>query len=183
MTTFLEATNIIAACIYIVIVVLVIAELRRLSIGFPPVVVALVVYFAVRVVDLLAAPDPILGYSPRFDAVTDVAVIMLLLYLLAHARRIARLALLTINEAQVRLAEYERARHDYAVMVHSKIAGPLSVISGAAQSLRVVDDPKGREELEKLISDSSATLRQVSEELSQVRDQSRQASARPIDDQ
>ncbi len=183
MTTFLEATNLIAACIYVVIVVLVLAELRRLSIGYPPIVVAFVVYFAVRVVDLLAAPDPILGYSAPFDAVTDVAVIVLLLYLLAHARRIARLALLTINEAQLRLAEYERARHDYAVLVHSKIAGPLSVISGAAQSLRVMDDPKGREELEKLISDSSAALRQVSEELSQVRDESRRSSAQPAEEQ
>lgn len=181
MTIFLEATNLVSATIYVVIVVLVLAELRRLAIGFPPIVVALVAYFAVRVVDLLAAPDPFLGYSATFDAVTDVAVIVLLLFLLAHARRIARLALVTINEAQLRLDEYERARHDYAVVVHSKLAGPLSVISGAAQSLRVMDDPKGREELEKLIADSSAALRQVSEDLSQVRDSSRGVSSSGAD--
>ena len=183
MTTFLEATNLIAACIYVVIVVLVLAELRRLSIGFPPIVVVLVAYFAVRVVDLLAAPDPILGYSAPLDAVTDIAVIALLLYLLAHARRLARLALVTISEAQLRLAEYERARRDYALVVHSKLAGPLSVISGAAQSLRTVDDPKAREELEQLIADSSAALRQISNELSQFRDQARRDGDQPDDEQ
>lgn len=170
MTTFLETTNIIAAVIYVLIVVIVVAELRRLAIGFPPVVLGIIVYFALRVVDLLAAPDPLLGYSAPLDAATDIAVIALLLYLLAHARRIARLALATISEAELRLAEYERARRDYSVLVHAKIAGPLSVISGAAQSLQVVDDPAAREELAHLITDSAAALRTISDELEQLRD-------------
>lgn len=169
MTTFLEASNLIAATIYVVITILVVSELRRLSVGYPPVVIAVIVYFVVRVADVLGAPDPLLGYSPVFDAVTDVAVIALLLFLLMHARRIVRLALATVNEAEFRLAEYERARHDYAKMVHAELAGPLSVISGAAQSLHVTDDPEARERLATLIEDSSSALRKVSEELDHVR--------------
>lgn len=169
MTQFLEFTNLAAAAIYLGIVVMVIVELRRLAIGFPPIMAALVLYFGVRIVDLLAAPDPILGYSTRLDAATDVAVIALLVFVLAHSRRIARLALATVSEAELRLAEYERARHDYAVMVHAKLAGPLSVIAGASQSLSVVDDVDARRELLSLVDDSAKALRQVSDELNAMR--------------
>lgn len=169
-STLLQTTNLTAAIIYLLITGMVVVELRRLDIGFPRVTLVLLSYFLMRVADLLAAPDPLLGYDPVLDAVTDIAVILLLVVLLANARRLARASLAMVNEAKLRVAEYERARRDYSVAVHAKVAGPLSVISGAAQALRETpDDPGARQHLSSLIDEAAEALRTVSRELEQVR--------------
>lgn len=101
---------------------------------------------------------------------TDVCVIAVLLVLVRHARRLVRASLATVNEATLRLAEYERARRDHSVAVHSKVAGPLSVISGAAQSLRdSPGSPAASKHLVELPEESSRALRIVSEELEAAR--------------
>lgn len=178
MANLLSTTNLVAAVIYVAIALVVMVELRRLAIGFPRVALVLLGYFALRAIDLLAAPDPFLGYSRSLDAATDALVIVALVLLLTHARRLARGALATVSEARLRVAEYERARHDYSVTVHAKIAGPLSVIAGAAQSLQAAgDDERAREHLTDLISESASVLRTVSAELEELRTQPRPGGA------
>lgn len=166
----LQVTNLAAAAFYAAIVVLMALEVRRLHRPIPWLAVLLVAYFAVRVLDLLAAPDPLLGYSPALDAVTDVALMLLLAFVLFHARRLVRASLAVVGEARLRLAEYERARHDYAVMVHAKVAQPIGVILGATQSIQAnLDDPAARERLGAILDEASQALRTVTEELEALR--------------
>ena len=93
----LEATNLVAAAAALLIALLVARELWRMQLGSPPVAVALIGFFAVLAVDRIAAPDPFLGYSAALDAATDVALIALLALLVAHARRLARGMLATLD--------------------------------------------------------------------------------------
>jgi len=137
----LEATNLVTAAATLLIAMLVARELLRLRRGFPPVALALTAFFLALAADRVAAPDPFLGYSVLADAVTDVALLLLLALLLTHARRLARSLLATLDEARWRGEEYARARHDYSQLVTHRIANPLAAIKGAAHTLERDDIP------------------------------------------
>lgn len=123
-------------------------EFRRLRIRIPPVGWALVGYFAVRGSARLNDPDPFLGFSPGLVTVFDAVSLVLLVVLVANARRLARAAVATVNEAGLRAREYERARRDYAALIRHRLFNPLTVIRGAAQTLaRGAPDEQTRAEL------------------------------------
>ena len=55
--------------------------------------------------------------------------------MLARASHVARAMATVLDDARHRAAEYERARRHYSQVVRHRIANPLTVIKGAAQTL------------------------------------------------
>jgi signal transduction histidine kinase len=60
-----------------------------------------------------------------------VAIVLMLI----RASQIGRAIAFTVDEARYRADEYARARRDYTQVVRHRIANPLTVIKGAAQTL------------------------------------------------
>jgi signal transduction histidine kinase len=123
----------------------------------------MMIFFALRAIDRVAAPDPFLGYDKNVDAVTDIALIVVLVLLARYARRLARASLATLDEARFRAEEYERARHDYALLVDHRLANPLTVIKGAALTIQAKpEDPVLTEKLAGAIADAADVVANVS---------------------
>ena len=119
---------------------LVVAEGMRVR-RFPALLLVLALYFVLRGAARLNDPDPFLGHRPALATAFDALALVILVILLANARRLARAAAATADEAAFRAAEYERARRDYARLVQHRLLNPLMIIRGAAETLKA-----GREE-------------------------------------
>jgi signal transduction histidine kinase len=155
--------NLIAGVAEIVIAIAVVFELFRIRRGFPRVALLLILFFLVDGAVAVNRPDPLLPYSPGLDAVLTVIDLTVLLGLLVYVRRLVRGALKTVDEADLRAREYERARRDYSSLVRHRLANPLMTISGAARTLRAGrGDPERRDELLQSIIDASEDLEKVS---------------------
>jgi signal transduction histidine kinase len=155
--------NLIAGVTQIVIAIAVAVELVRLRRGFPRVALLLIAFFFLDGMVALNRPDPLLGYSPTLDAVLIVIDLVVLVGLLVFVRRLVWGALQTVDEAEFRAREYERARRDYAILLRHRIANPLMTIEGAARTLKARrgDDEK-REQLFETIIEASKNLEKIS---------------------
>jgi len=88
---------------------------------------------------------------------------ILLLAMLARAAQIADALALVIDHARYRATEYERARHDYTQVVTHRIANPLTVIKGAAQTLDSGTlDEETRHQLRLAIIEASERIEAIS---------------------
>jgi signal transduction histidine kinase len=76
---------------------------------------------------------------------------------------LVRGALQTVDDAELRAQEYERARRDYTSLLRHRIANPLMTIEGAARTLKARrgDDEK-REQLFETIIEASKNLEKIS---------------------
>lgn len=155
--------NLIAGATQIVIAVAVAVELIRLRRGYPRVALLLIAFFLLDGLVALNRPDPLLGYSQTLDAVLIVIDLVVLIGLLVSVRRLVRGALQTVDEAELRAREYERARRDYASLLRHRIANPLMMIEGAARTLRARrGDEAKREQLLEAIIEASVNLERIS---------------------
>jgi len=155
--------NLIAGSTQIVIAIAVAVELVRLRRGFPPVALLLVAFFFLDGLVALNRPDPLFGYNPTLDAALVVVDLIVLVGLLVYVRRLARGALRTVDEAELRAREYERARRDYASLLRHRIANPLMTIEGAARTLKARrGDEEKREQLLETIIEASQNLEKIS---------------------
>ena len=164
LTTLLTYTNLIAAVVNGLIVGAVIVRARRKRLGFPPLVVLIVLYFTNRAIDRLAAPDPFLGYRPAVDAVTDVVSITLLTAIFVMSGRLIDAMLRSHDEERYQRGEYARARREYTQIVRHRVMNPLTVIGGSASTLltRPELDERTRSELLEAIVDAATEIEQVS---------------------
>lgn len=155
--------NLIAGVTQIAIAIAVAVELVKLRRGFPRVALLLIAFFLLDGLVALNRPDPLLGYSKNIDAVLIVIDLVVLVGLLVFVRRLVRGALQTVDEAELRAREYERARRDYARLLRHRIANPLMMIEGAARTLRARrGDEEKREQLLEAIIEASENLEKIS---------------------
>ena len=141
-----------------------IVRARRKRLGFPPIVVLIVLYFTNRSIDRLAAPDPFLGYRPAVDAITDVVSITLLVAIFLMSGRLIDAMLRSHDEERYQRSEYARARREYTQIVRHRVMNPLTVIGGSASTLltRPELDERTRAELLEAIVDAATEIERVS---------------------
>lgn len=155
--------NLIAGATQIVFALTVAVVLIRLKRGMPPVALLLIAFFIVDGLVALNRPDPLFGYNANLDAVLIMIDLIVLLGLLFYVRRLVRAALRTVDEAELRAREYERARRDYTSLLRHRIANPLMAIEGAARTLRARrGDEQKREQLLESIISASESLKTIS---------------------
>ena len=155
--------NLIAGATQIAIAIAVIFELTRMRRGLPLVALLLIAFFVVDGLVAINRPDHFLGYSSRLDALLTAIDMVVLVGLLVYVRRLVRGALETVDEANLRAREYERARRDYARLLRHRIANPLMTIGGAARTLLARrGDETNREQLLESIIEASENLERVS---------------------
>jgi signal transduction histidine kinase len=155
--------NLVAGVTQIAIAVAVLFVLIRLRRGFPWVAILLVAFFVVDGLVAINRPDSLLGSSATLDAVLTIVDMVVLVGLLVFVRRLVRGALQTVEEAKLRVHEYERARRDYARLLRHRIANPLMTIGGAARTLRAKrGDEAKREQLLESIIEASVSLERIS---------------------
>ena len=155
--------NLIAGATQIVFALAVAVELIRLKRGLPPVALLLIAFFIVDGLVAFNRPDSLFGYNANLDAVLIAIDLIVLLGLLVYVRRLVRAALRTVDEAELRAREYERARRDYTSLLRHRIANPLMAIEGAARTLRARrGDEARREQLLEAIIQASENLEQIS---------------------
>jgi signal transduction histidine kinase len=155
--------NLIAGSIQIVLALAVAVELIRLKRSPSPVALLLIAFFVVDGLVALNRPDPLFGYSANLDAVLVAIDLIVLLGLLVYVRRLVLAALRTVDEAELRAREYERARRDYTSLLRHRIANPLMAIGGAARTLRAKrGDEAKQEQLLEAIIQASDSLEQIS---------------------
>jgi signal transduction histidine kinase len=105
---------------------------------------------------------------------------VLIVLMLARASHIARAIAYTIDEARMRAREYERARRDYTQVVRHRIANPLTVIKGAAQTLEAGElDEATRHDLRVAIIAAAEQLEAISLEPERAGDEEHELDAIP----
>jgi signal transduction histidine kinase len=108
--------------------------------------------------------DDVLSRAVILEVIGTIVIVMML----ANASRIANAIAILVDEAKYRSYEYERARLDYTQIVRHRIANPLMVIKGAAQTLEGdnLDEPT-RHELRQEIIAAAERLEEISLEPTQ----------------
>lgn len=137
--------------------------LGRLSLPW----IALGMFFVLRAVARLY--DAIYAGDPDRDAqalglLVDGLLAVALIVVLFTSDNIIRSVTAQVDAARYRAQEYERARRHYEQVVRHRLFNPLTVIKGAAVTLRDEPrlDPISREQLLDSIIDASDTLETVS---------------------
>jgi signal transduction histidine kinase len=94
----------------------------------------------------------------------DVAAAGMLAYLLWSAYRVAARVTSSIDEATMRAEEYERARRDYVALMRHRIANPLTVLRGGAQTMLSLDQlpTATRHELLEAMLEAASSLESAS---------------------
>ncbi len=133
-----EYVDLIAATINFAIAVGVVWQVRRLRrFGLPPVVWAVAAFFLLRTFTRLNQQE---GVPPlnnvTLEITLDVLTDLILVYMLLNIGKITRALLATFDEANFRAAEYDRALRHYTQIVRHRMMNPLTVIKGAAQTLK-----------------------------------------------
>lgn len=125
---------------------------------------------------VFADPDGSLSRVLVFELLGTVVIIIML----ANARHIADVVARVVDDARMRATEYERARRDYTQVVRHRIANPLMVIKGAAQTLdgTTLDDAT-RHELRLAIIEAAERLEAVSLEPTRAGDEEHDLDAVP----
>jgi len=155
--------NLVAGGTQIVIALAVVYELIKLRHGLSLLAFLLAAFFFLDGLVALNRPDPVFGYSPNLDAVLVVIDLAVLVGLLVYVRRLVRGAMRTVDEAEWRAKEYERARRDYTTLLRHRIANPLMAIRGAAQTLEAERGGESeRRQLLEAIIEASEDLERIS---------------------
>jgi signal transduction histidine kinase len=107
--------------------------------------------------------------------ILEIVGTVIIIALLANASRIVGAIAFVVDEARYRAAEYARARHDYTQVVRHRIANPLTVIKGAAQTLDVGElDEQMRHALRLAIFEAAQQLEDISLEPIRLGDEERE---------
>lgn len=107
--------------------------------------------------------EPALGHRSHLVQLLNSAMTIALVLLSLRARVIVRALTDARRRASQGRREYERALRDYERLMAHRIANPLTVIAGTAQTLRDVDLPAHeRDELLGLIVDAAKRLEATS---------------------
>jgi signal transduction histidine kinase len=154
--TALVVTGLAAAALNLAVAVFVAVEASRRRIGFPRLVLVLVLFFAARAVERLTEPEAPWPYNEEVDLFIDVGLIVLLVVLVMNVREFV----LATTSAD----EYTRARRHYEQIVRHRMMNPLTAIRGGAQTL-LADDKLDRDVRHRLLTtilEASSTLEQIS---------------------
>jgi signal transduction histidine kinase len=109
-------------------------HLGRFGRSFPW-LAALVIFFIVRGVDRIYVGA--LGHEPFIAPVlTDAFLIAVVVLLLLGMRRTVLALRRSIDDAEWRKSEYERALGDYRALVRHRLANPLTVVLAGVEMLR-----------------------------------------------
>ncbi len=133
-----QYVDLIAATINFAIAVGVVWQVRRLRrFGLPPVLWALAAFFLLRTFTRLNQQE---GVPPlnnvSLEITVDIVTDLILVYLLLNIGKIVRALLATFDEANFRAGEYDRALRHYTQIVRHRVMNPLTVIKGAAHTLK-----------------------------------------------
>jgi signal transduction histidine kinase len=160
-----QIVNAITGVVELAIVVALVVEARKVGRGVPPIVWGLVAFF---IIDALVAGNRSELFWERSDTfiiatALDVIALSILLVVFLNARHLARAAISTIDLAAYRAEEYERARLDYHQIVRHRMMNPLTVIEGAAQTLKsgASDSPEIRDQLCEVITNMTRELHEM----------------------
>jgi signal transduction histidine kinase len=140
------AVNIVVAVIELLIVALIIREGRTFGRGAPPVLWAIAAFFVADALVAVNRSEIFWDVSGRFYKATilDVIALSALVFIFIHIRSLTRAAVATLDLAEYKAVEYERARRDYTQVVRHRVMNPVTVIIGAGETLRAgaIDDPE-----------------------------------------
>ena len=121
------------------------------------------IYFAARAVRRALSIAHGTVSESRIDLSTDLLLAGVLVGLLFSADRMIRGFAASRDEATYRAQEYERARRDYTQVVRHRIANPLTVILGAAETLQAqLADPATTAALLQAVKDSAVQIQEAS---------------------
>lgn len=120
--------------------------------------------------------DAVMTTSLAFDGVAT----LMLVFVVARARGVTKRWQQTLSAATVQALEYERARREYEDLMRHRIANPLTVVRGAAETLLAAElDPDTQEKLLHAIVDASHALEQVSARAESISSEERILDALP----
>ena len=119
-------------------VVLILWESRALGRNRPKLLWGLCAFFAIDAVIPITRSELLWHRTEHFGIATtlDIAVLAILVIVIANARKLTHAAMATVSLARFRADEYDRARHDYTQVVRHRVMNPVTVILGAAETLR-----------------------------------------------
>ena len=103
--------------------------------------------------------------SETANLVSDALLVVVLILLAAGLRRTVSGLGLALDEARLRAQEYERALRDYQQLVRHRLANPLTLVRGTAQTLRARQDelpPDEQRTLLGVLDEAAERLEQVS---------------------
>jgi signal transduction histidine kinase len=134
----IDVANLVAGLVELSVVGLILWESRELGVKRPPLIWGLCIFFAIDALIPITRSELLWRQTEHFAIATalDIASLVVLMLVLANARHLTRAALATVNLAEYRAAEYERARRDYTQVVRHRVMNPVTVILGAADTLR-----------------------------------------------
>jgi signal transduction histidine kinase len=171
--------NLILGFAEILLATIVLLHLGRFGRSFPW-LVALVIFFIVRGIDRIYVGA--LGHEPFIAPVmTDGFLIAVVVLLLFGMRRTVLALRRSIEDAEWRKSEYERALIDYRALVRHRLANPLTVIMAGVEMLR--HSPAARTDDERSILEnvywSARRLNQVSIEAEPLSEEEERLDPRP----
>ncbi len=161
----LKYTDLLAAILNMGILIAITAMARRHGLWRSPIAIAVMSYFALRVLSRLNdAPDVFFRDHAELELVLDVLSVLVLAYLLSQAGSIGRLLQAMFDEARYRAEEYDRAQRHYTQVVRHRVLNPVTIIKGAAQTLKadVVRDDAIRDQLCDAIMSAADEIEHVS---------------------
>ncbi len=141
--------NLILGFVEILLAVIALLQLGRLVRSFPW-LVAMTIFFIARGLDRIYVGA--LGHEPVIaPVITDGFLIAVVLLLLFGMRRTVLALRRSIDDAEWRKSEYERALVDYRTLVRHRLANPLTVVMAGVEMLR---HAPARNEQERVILDN-----------------------------
>jgi len=126
--------NLILGFVEIVLALIVLFHLERFGRSFPW-LVAMAIFFVMRGMDRIYVGA--LGHEPLIaPVITDGFLIALVVLLLFGMRRTVLTLRRSIDDAEWRKSEYERALVDYRALVRHRLANPLTIVMAGVELLR-----------------------------------------------
>jgi signal transduction histidine kinase len=156
------AVNIVVAVIELLIVALIIREGRKFGTGRPPMLLAIAAFFIADALVAVNRSEIFWDVSGKFYKATvlDVLALTALVFVFVHIRSLTRAAAATLDLAEYKAVEYERARLDYTQVVRHRVMNPITVIIGAGETLKAgaISDPQLASRLLDAIIESARTI-------------------------
>jgi signal transduction histidine kinase len=156
-------TNVIVAGTSLLTAGAIVVQARRVDLHEHRLVPVLTLFFVLLSADRLAGPRGPFDYSYAIDVATDVGMVLCLAIVLTEVPALVSAIKGAVDDARVRQEEYDRALAHYTQLVRHRVMNPLTVISGAAETIRagLADEPALRDQLCGAIIDGAGEIERI----------------------